>query len=257
MFKVRKTSPIPPEEPYNWNTQSKGQCTWYVYYRCLEVGFTPPCWWDRETKTGSYTNAKDWLKNYREPWEVKGPDYKPSAGDVAVFDGEYGHVIFIEKSDGLISEYNRVVKNGFDNDNWEFGSALAGCGPLLGYLHFPLNAVSPVARNEAVDQIETTDISLRIRTEPSLEGETVGHVQLGYYNVSSKNEADGYTWYQIQKDRWVANITTIYLPADSKDILGQIEEYLNAMKTETQSLSDENVILKEKLRKINEISGGI
>ena len=94
-----------------------------------------------------------------------------------------------------------MVKNEFDNDNWEFGSALAGCGPLLGYLHFPLNAVSPVARNEAVDQIETTDISLRIRTEPSLEGEVVGHVQLGYYNVSSKNEADGYTWYQIQKDR--------------------------------------------------------
>lgn len=29
------------------------------------------------------------------------------------------------------------------------------------------------------------------------------------------------------------------------------------MKTKTQSLSDENVILKEKLRKINEISGGI
>ena len=254
MFKVRKTAPIPPQEPYKWGVESEGQCTWYVYYRAIEVGFTPPCYWDRETRTGSYTNAKDWLNNFREPWEVKGPEYRPVPGDIAVFSGNYGHVIFIEKSDGLISEYNRITKGGFDNDVWEFGSSLSGCGPLLGYLHFPNGSISPVPRNEAVNQIETTDTALRIRTEPSLEGLIVGQVGIGYYDVLAQTEADGYTWYRIGKDRWCANITTKYLPADDTDILSQIEKYLNSMKVKAQELNKENNDLKERLDKINELS---
>lgn len=69
MFKVRTTAPVYPEPPYNWNaaTKSKFQCTWYCYYRAQEVGFTPPCYGDRATKTYAYTNAKEWLKNFREP----------------------------------------------------------------------------------------------------------------------------------------------------------------------------------------------
>ena len=254
MFNVRKTAPVPPQEPYKWGVESEGQCTWYAYYRPQEIGYTPPCYWDRKTKTGSYTNAKDWLKNYREPWEVKGPDYKPVAGDIAIFDGNCGHAIFIESNDGLISEYNRIVKGGFDNDIWEFGTTLSGCGPLLGYLHFPIGSVNPVPRNEKVNQIETTDTSLRIRVQPSLEGEVVGFVQLGYYNVLSQTEADGYTWYQIDKDRWCANITTKYLPADDSDIMKEIEKYFNSMKSRMQEIDKENIDLKERLNKINELS---
>lgn len=254
MFKIRTTAPIPPQEPYKWGVDSEGQCTWYTYYRAIEVGYTPPCYWDRATRTGSYTNAKLWLQNFREPWEVKGPDYRPVAGDIAVFDGEYGHVIFIERNDGLISEYNRITKGGFDNDIWKFGTTLAGCGPLLGYLHFPVDSVSPVERNEAVNQIQTTDTSLRIRKLPSLDGEIVGHVQIGYYNVLSQKEADGYTWYEIAKDRWCANITTKYLPADDTDILAEIERYLESMKSKMQEMNKENIDLKERLDKINELS---
>lgn len=256
MFKVRKTSPVFPQEPYNWEAQSRGQCTWYVYYRCLEAGFTAPCWWDRETKTGSYTNAKDWLNNFREPWEVKGPEYRPTPGDIAVFDGEYGHVVFIEKSDGLISEYNRIVKNEFDNDNWEFGTTLSGCGPLLGYLHFPNNAISTVERDKTVNQVQCTDPLVRIRTQPNLNGEVYSHVQVGYYNVLSQSDSDGYTWYEIAKDRWCANVGTIYLPAEG-DILKQIKEYLSAMENRIETLDKENKELKEKMREINEISGGL
>lgn len=254
MFEVRKCAPVPPETPYKWGVESEGQCTWYTYYRAIEVGYTPPCYWDRETRTGSYTNAKLWLQNFREPWEVKGPDYRPVAGDIAVFDGEYGHVIFIENNNGLISEYNRIVKGGFDNDVWDFGTVLAGCGPLIGYLHFPNSSVAPVPRNEKVDQIETTDTSLRIRVQPNLNGEIVGHVQIGYYNVLSQTEADGYTWYQIEKDRWCANITTKYLPADDTDILSEIERYLESMKSKMQEMNKENIDLKERLNKINELS---
>lgn len=104
------------------------------------MGFTPPTYWDRETRTGSYTNAKLWPENYREPWVVMPTDYQPVWGDIAVFDGNYGHIIVIERVDGdkaLISEYNRLIKEGFDNDYWTIGGYLSGCGPLKAYLHFP------------------------------------------------------------------------------------------------------------------------
>ena len=57
-----------------------------------------------------------------------------------MFDGNYGHIIVIENVDGdtaLISEYNRLIKEGFDNDYWEIGGKLSGCGPLKAYLHNP------------------------------------------------------------------------------------------------------------------------
>lgn len=234
MFKPR-TSPVAVGTvPYAWGVESVYQCTWYAYYRALEVGFSAPCWWDRATKTGSYTNAKEWLKEYRDPWQVKGTDYKPVAGDILVYDGEYGHVIFCE-TDSMTSEYRNGLEDSFRN-------AKVGDykGDLLGVLHYPYAPVSTVERNENVPQIETTDEQLRIRVAPSLDSEIVGHVQLGYYNVLSQTDADGYTWYEIAKDRWCANITTNYLPSEENDFIKQLEKFLNDTKAKINALEDEN-----------------
>lgn len=255
MFPVRTTAPVEGQQPYAWGVPSEKQCTWGAYYRCIEASLTPCCWWDRATQSGSYTNAKLWLENYRDPWEVKGTDYEPVAGDVAVFDGEYGHVIFIERVNGktcLISDWNRVAPLTYASDNWEWGTRLKGCGDLLGYLHFPYESVNTVDRNENVNQIQTTDDSLRIRNKPSLSGEIVGHVQLGYYNVLSQTEADGYTWYEIAKNRWCANITTNYLPAESSDIMAEIKKYFDMMEAKVKTVSEENERFKKKLDKIKE-----
>jgi len=265
-FKVRKIAPVYPEQPYSWDAQSKGQCTWYAYYRAIEVGFNPPCWWDRATLTGSYTNAKDWLENYRDPWEVKGPDYTPTAGDIAVFDGNYGHVAFIERNnnDGTctITDYNRVAPETFALDTWKIGVSLTSTGKLIGYLHWPTTekVVNPVKRDITRDQIKTTDTTLRIRSFPSLNGKIVGHIKFlenenfGYQNVLGQTESDGYTWYKIDKDRYCANITTEYLPAEGSDILAEIERYLNAMSEKVRTVTDENTELKTKLDTIAEIA---
>ena len=69
-------------------------------------------------------------------------------------------------------------------------------------------------------------------------------MQLGYYNVLQTEEADGYTWYEISKDRWCANITTNYLPSDSSDFVKQIEEWANAMVT----------TVKQKDKKISDLT---
>ena len=265
-FTVRKTAPVYPEQPYNWNAASKFQCTWYAYYRAQEVGYTPPCYWDRATQTGSYTNAKDWLANYREPWEVKGPDWEPCAGDIAVFDGNYGHVAFIEKNNGngtcAVTDYNRVASETFAYDTWTIGKSMTSTGQLKGYLHWPSEekVVNPVKRNPARDQIKTTDTALRIRSGPGLSYSIVGHIKFldgcdyGYQNVLGKSQSDGYTWYNIDKDRYCADITTEYLPADGSDILAEIEKYLEAMQDKVVALSGENEELKQKIDDIAEIA---
>ena len=235
-----RTSPVEVGTiPYAWGVPSVYQCTWYCYYRALECGLTPPTYWDRATKQGSYPNAKEWLDNFREPWEVKDTNWKPVAGDILVYtDNTYGHVIFCE-SDTITSEYRNGDPNSFRN-------AKVGDykGDLIGVLHYPFESVLPVERNENVPQIETTDEQLRIRVAPSLEAEIVGHVQLGYYNVLQTEEADGYVWYEISKDRWCANITTNYLPSDSSDFVKQIEEWANAMVT----------TVKQKDKKISDLT---
>ena len=249
MFKVR-TEPVKVgTEPYRWNIESQYQCTWYGYYRAIECGFTPPTYWDRATKTGSYPNAKDWLENYRDPWiPITDPNYKPVAGDILVYDGEHGHVIFME-TDTMTSEYRKGDPNSFRNA--KLGDYQ---GHLLGVLHYPYQPINPVERNENVTQIETTDSTLRIRTKPSLDGEIVGHVQLGYYNVLDEKENDGYTWYEIEKDRWVANITTNYLPSTGGDIIRKIEDYFNSMKCEINSLTEERNKYKEIVKEVHKLT---
>lgn len=246
MFTPR-TKPVEyGEKPWTWDVPSVYQCTWYCFGRALSL-FSAPTWWDRETLTGSYTNAKLWLENYRDPWVVKGVDYTPKAGDIAVFDGEYGHVQFME-TDTMYSEYSNGDPNSFRNGKFEKKPN------LLGFLHYPYSSVETVERNPNANQIQTTDESLRIRTQPSLSGEIVGHVQIGYYNVLSQAENDGYTWYEIDKGRWCADITTKFLPSQSDDIIKQIERYFEEMKEQVNLLKDENTELKKSFKEVYTIS---
>lgn len=241
-----RTTPVKQgEQPFAWDVPSVWQCTWFAYYEALYHGLSAPCWWDRATQTGSYTNAKLWLENYRDPWEAKDASYVPVAGDIPVYDGQYGHVQFME-TDAMYAEYKSGREDSFANGKFERKSN------LLGFLHFPYKEISPVERNENVNQIKTTDESLRIRKEPSLNGEIVGHVQLGYYNVLQTREADGYTWYELGINRWCASTTTIYLPKQ-KDIIAEIQRYFDAMKSEIGSLENENDELKKKLKEIEDI----
>lgn len=250
-----RTSPVEYGNPaYNWNSRYKWECTWYVYGRCSELGLPYPTWWDRATETGSYTDAKLWPQNYRDPWVPKDKSYRPVAHDIVIFNGPYGHVAFIEKVEGnraLLSQYMSGKEDSFSNYSWEIGTSYTG--PLMGYLHCPVEAVDPVSHDtndKSVDQILTTDVALRIRNKPTLNSDVVGHVQIGYYNVLSKAQCDGYTWYQIAKDRWCADITTKYLPASKEDdFMKKIEEYFNGLKGEITTLTDQRNAYKDAIDK--------
>lgn len=257
MIAPRTTPVIEGEQPYVWNIPSVWQCSWFVYFRCLEKSLPPPCWFEGSGTDGygSYTNGGDWLKHYRSPWipiAIKdNPNYVPKENDVVVYDFEpYGHVQFME-TDTMYSQYANGDPNSFRNGKL---SEYSHRNDIIGYLHYPLNTVQLVERNTNINQIETLNESLRIRTKPSLKGDIVGYVQKGYYNVLDIKEADGYTWYKLDKDRWCANVSTIYLPSEDTDIIREIETYFNSMKDKINVLSNENTDLKSDMNKINKIS---
>ena len=66
-------------------------------------------------------------------------------------------------------------------------------------------------------------------------------------------KADGYTWYEIGKDRWCADLTTIFLPAED-DIIKEIERVFKELKTEISELNESNKALKNKLNEVHRIS---
>ena len=251
---MRKTPVEYGTPPYAWGVASQYQCTWFAFYSCLEEGKTAPCYQDRATKSGSYNNAKTWLDNFREPWEVKDADYSPVSGDIAVFDGQYGHVIrIIDNNSGVCtcSEYRSGDPNSFRVFTWNAGTTYTG--PLLGYLHYPYGSIEPVPRNEDIDQVQCTDTSVRIRDAANLEGDITGHVMNGYYNVLSTSEADGYTWYEIAKDRFCANIGTTFLPGGD-DILKDLEEYFKTLKKNIAEKDDTINDYRQRMDQIHKLS---
>ena len=78
----------------------------------------------------------------------------------------------------------------------------------------PTPVITPnVERDEYRDQIEVKVEELRVRTSPGLDGETIGHANPGFYNYFETQDKDGYTWYRISSNNWIASNeewTTVY-----------------------------------------------
>lgn len=69
----------------------------------------------------------------------------------------------------------------------------------------PTPVICPnVPRDEYKNQIEVKVEKLRIRTTPSLNGDILGFAGIGFYNYQETKEADGYLWYRIADNNWVA-----------------------------------------------------
>lgn len=252
-MEIRTTPLNYGEKPWLWGIPSEKECTWYVYYRAYQVFGVFPCYNDRENRVLGYNHAKTWLKNFREPFKPyffdEHPDIEFKQGDIIVFDGNYGHVVFVEKVENkdtcFISQYNLIAPKTFSNDEWHRGQILKGnpynTGKPIGLLRCEKKEVYPVERNEYVNQIFASDNTLRVRLKPNLNGEYYCNIKVGYYNVLSQSEADGYVWYEIENGKYCANVDTVYYKA----------------KSDIEVLAKENEELKRRLQEINKLSGGV
>lgn len=91
--------------------------------------------------------------------------------------------------------------------NWGASSAYT----FRGFIYNPaveerekITITEPVDRNPSVDQIQIIVNKLRVRTTPSISGTVLGYAKPGYYNILDIQDADGYTWYKIAEDNYVA-----------------------------------------------------
>ena len=67
-----------------------------------------------------------------------------------------------------------------------------------------LEEPKPVAIDPTKHQVEVIADVLRVRETPSLNGNQLFMADKGVYNVIQTKEADGYLWYEIETDRWIA-----------------------------------------------------
>lgn len=143
-----------------------------------------------------YPPKRNDLDTYFEEIDV----HKMYPGDVCIM--EYGHICIFDHWDG--------------KKNWFFSQNPNPCQVMKldenGIHAFRLKKVEPpkegitpnVERNENVNQIEVKVDDLRVRTIPSINGDILGYAKKGFYNYYEMADVDGYNWYKIADNQWIA-----------------------------------------------------
>ena len=166
-----------------------------------------------------------------------------TAGGVAI----HCHLEVIKGKFKMTNKVTSVGAYKFDNTIEPYKALFLNKEGLIKYSKYkwttlPDTVGTPVARNEYVEQIEVIATVLRARKQPSLKGEVLGYMNQGIYNIISSTQADGYTWYQVEENVWIAYDK-------------EWETLLPRTKTEEEKLKEENAQLHieiEQLHKINE-----
>lgn len=106
-----------------------------------------------------------------------------------------------------------------------------------GGYNYRLIVGNPLSKSVNEDQIEVLTYNLRCRKKPM--GEIIGYIKEGIYNILEKVDQDGYQWFKVEEDRWIAHSeewSRLYFKEDMNELL---EKYKN-----------ENQILKEELEQL-------
>ena len=139
--------------------------------------------------------------------------------------------------------YNKLVKT-------EYADLTA-----LPYLEDVIpQVVSPVERDESVDQLTEKSDHLRERMSPSLSGTIVGYLEANaYYNFYDVATADGYDWYMIAENQWCAKTSTmVILPAETET--DRLKEEVSRLESENRALADQIKMLQQNVSKLTAIN---
>ena len=165
---------------------------------------------------------------------------------------------FIMPTKFVKTDYGNVYK--LDNALEPFKALFLHEGDLIKYSPYswevaPMTVGTPVPRNEYVDQIEVISVILNARNKPSLKGTRLGYITPGIYNILQEALADGYTWYEVEKNIWIAyNKEWEKLLPKKEDEITKLKKELATEKLKNESLTKENTNLKNKLKQINVLS---
>ena len=142
-------------------------------------------------------------------------------GDVCIWDtGEAGHIAMYDSWD------NKGVYFFSQNPNPSEVIQI-GMGGMYAFKRKPKTPPLPpvtdnVERDEYKDQIEVKVPELRVRTQPTLESDILGYANIGFYNYYEVADNDGYRWYRIADNQWIASNdewTTVYPGKPKKEYI--------------------------------------
>lgn len=244
-------------------------CTMYCYCRGYEaMEATKAFAWVRSS--GGFGNAKEWFATTTLP---KG--YELRDHSIAVFDGNFGHVAFIERR--IDSTHALITESNYDSNkslrNWKYwqkrvvelivGKAtLSGIGNLIGFIYLPVND-KRVLRDTSLNQIQITEEFVNVRKSANGERYQGLFCPQGIYNVLAFKDAGNYKWAKLDTDSWVAIWDNINNCKVSWATIYEIEEdkTIKELKAQIKELSTENKALTNKLndvkRQLNEIEKSI
>ncbi len=197
---------------------------------------------------------------------VKQGDKLGIRGDTGISSGTHLHFELWKCPKGYSyksSDYPKYAVNPI-NYTFLFEGQVMKSEPILPKKPVEKEKPKPVERNEKLHQVKVIADQLRIRETPSLNGEQLFICDKGVYNVIQSKVADGYTWLEIEKDRWIATKEgewTIDFPKAQEPTQ---EEIIIDLKVQIETLTKESSLLKEHListesalkeanRKINEV----
>lgn len=103
-----------------------------------------------------------------------------------------------------------------------------------------------VTKDTTKDQIMIKENVTDLRVRESPNGKILGYINPGIYNIISKDTKDGYDWYQMDTDNYIAydpKWATIYLKENSLNI--DLEKQIEILKEKVEQLTKENESLKE------------
>lgn len=131
------------------------------------------------------------------------------------------------------------------------------CGGEPDYVLVSPMSITPVAKDTTKNQIYVGVTGLRVRTEPSTNGQMRGVASIGYYNIDEvvKGGAfeDGDTWFKIG-DLYVASVNGVkYYPKDETIPIDEMMKLMKQMQDAYLKVVAENNELKDKLERIKEI----
>lgn len=126
------------------------------------------------------------------------------AGDLCIWDWHDdnrpdGHVAIFDSFDGTMCHYLSQNPGPVHTEVIDGGEMKAfrrkGQEPI----------VQPVARDTTKNQIEVLIDDLNVRDYPRTTNKSLGYAQKGFYNWLEKYNNDGYDWYKLAYDQWIAS----------------------------------------------------
>ena len=104
---------------------------------------------------------------------------------------------------------------------------------------------TPILKDIKKDQLNVVKPYLNCRVDGSIKATILGYIDFGYYNILDKKTNDGYTWYKVDTNKWIADVDNSFeihlkkdLTTSCDELKKQIEDLQNQIENQKKIIDD-------------------